>query len=111
MYSFAMAFRRIPKSPSLMSESMCSPEEFVFRYQITMEFREDDGKGTFTTSPKDKNVFKLRCDTEKKVVITVTQVSQNRELKIERCFGLLISPGRNLKHSDMHLLDMVSCLN
>lgn len=24
-----------------------------------------------------------------------------------RCFGLLLSPGRNVKNSDMHLLDLV----
>lgn len=72
-----------------------------------MEFKEDDGKGGFTPCPRDKSVFKLRCDTEKKIAMTVTQVSANRELKIERCFGLLVSPGRNLKHSDMHLIDMV----
>jgi len=24
-----------------------------------------------------------------------------------RCFGLLISPGRNVKDSDMHVIDMV----
>lgn len=23
-----------------------------------------------------------------------------------RCFGLLLAPGRNVRHSDMHLLDM-----
>ena len=25
-----------------------------------------------------------------------------------RCFGLLISPGRNVKHSDMQLIELVS---
>lgn len=24
-----------------------------------------------------------------------------------RCFGLLLSPGKNVKNSDMHLLDLV----
>jgi len=28
-------------------------------------------------------------------------------LFIFRCFGLLISPGKNIKNSDMHLIDMV----
>lgn len=28
-----------------------------------------------------------------------------------RCFGMLLSPGRNVKNSDMHLLDMVIILS
>lgn len=28
-------------------------------------------------------------------------------IKLHRCFGMLLSPGRNVKNSDMHLLDMV----
>jgi len=51
----------------------------------------------------------LRVNLEKQLCLTVQQVSQNeRELEVERCFGLLISPGRNVKHSDMQLLEMVS---
>lgn len=59
--------------------------------------------------PKDRSYFKLRLNLEKQLCLTVQQVSQNeRELEVERCFGLLISPGRNVKHSDMQLLEMVS---
>ncbi|PKU31902.1 rab gtpase-activating protein 1- hypothetical protein [Limosa lapponica baueri] len=59
--------------------------------------------------PKDREklYFKLKQGIEKKVVITVQQLS-NKELAIERCFGMLLSPGRNVKNSDMHLLDMES---
>ena len=34
----------------------------------------------------------------------------NEILKIyfNRCFGLLVSPGRNVKHGDMHLIEMVN---
>lgn len=28
-------------------------------------------------------------------------------LCVSRCFGLLLSPGKNVKNSDMHLLDLV----
>lgn len=28
-------------------------------------------------------------------------------INFHRCFGMLLSPGRNVKNSDMHLLDMV----
>ncbi|XP_058624219.1 rab GTPase-activating protein 1-like [Onychostoma macrolepis] len=44
---------------------------------------------------------------DKKIVIYVQQTS-NKELAIERCFGLLLSPGKNVKNSDMHLLDLES---
>lgn len=91
-----------------MTESTTSTSDHVFRFVVGLELREDDGKGGFSACPKDKNVFKLRRDLEKRLVITVTQTSHNRDLKIERCFGLLLSPGRNVKHSDMTLIDMAS---
>ena len=28
-------------------------------------------------------------------------------LKVDRCFGMLVSPGRNVRHSDMQLLESV----
>ena len=35
---------------------------------------------------------------EKKVVVSVQQLSQNScKLSVERCFGMLVSPGRNGK--------------
>jgi len=41
------------------------------------------------TCPKDKNVFKLRCNVEKRIAITVLQLSHVRELKIERLLAAL----------------------
>lgn len=44
--------------------------------------------------------------------LTINQVvsgTQQRILHLERCFGVLVCPGRNVKQSDMQLLDMVSC--
>ncbi|XP_064648840.1 rab GTPase-activating protein 1-like isoform X3 [Lineus longissimus] len=111
LYRFATSFRRMPKSPSAMisetADTAVVPESLLFRFSVTYDFREDDGKGNFSTVPKDKSVFKLRSNVEKKIIIAVQQIS-NRELKIERCFGLLIAPGRNVKNSDMHLIEMVS---
>nr|XP_023998334.1 rab GTPase-activating protein 1-like [Salvelinus alpinus] len=65
--------------------------------------------GTFSAvaKDKDKNSFKLRPGMDKKLFIYVQQTS-NKELSIERCFGLLLSPGKNVKNSDMHLLDLES---
>ena len=58
---------------------------------------------------KDHQCFKLRQGLAKSLVLSVQQM-YNKELAIERCFGLLLCPGRNVKNSDMHLLDMV-CTN
>lgn len=64
-------------------------EESTFRFHVALEFREFDGKGNFVTCPKDKNVFKLRSNVEKRIVITVLQLSHARELKIERLHAAL----------------------
>jgi len=92
LYCFATAFRRLPKSPSMLSDSSFATEESTFRFHVALEFREFDGKGNFVTCPKDKNVFKLRCNVEKRIVITVLQLSHARELKIERwCAALSVA--------------------
>ncbi len=31
-----------------------------------------------------------------------------KELIVERCFGILLSPGRHVRHSDMQLVEMLS---
>ena len=42
------------------------------------------------------------------MVISLCQVSDNlTSLKVDRCFGMLVSPGRNVRHSDMQLLEGV----
>lgn len=43
--------------------------------------------------------------------LTINQVvsrTQQKILQLERCFGVLVCPGRNVKQSDMQLLDMVN---
>ncbi|XP_077000303.1 rab GTPase-activating protein 1 isoform X4 [Tamandua tetradactyla] len=66
-------------------------------------------EGTVSAVPKDKDrqCFKLRQGIDKKIVIYVQQTT-NKELAIERCFGLLLSPGKDVRNSDMHLLDLES---
>ena len=45
---------------------------------------------------------------EKCVVISLGQVTDNlTSLQVDRCFGMLVSPGRNVRHSDMQLLESV----
>ncbi|XP_018411051.1 PREDICTED: rab GTPase-activating protein 1-like isoform X2 [Nanorana parkeri] len=110
LYSFFTAFKRSCKQTSDVKDStLPTPDSDVFTFMVSLEVKEDDGKGNFSPVPKDRDklFFKLRQGTEKKVVITIQQVS-NKELVVERCFGMLLSPGKNVKNSDMHLLDMES---
>ncbi|KAL4091109.1 hypothetical protein QTP88_025849 [Uroleucon formosanum] len=83
----------------------------IFIFEVSLEIKEDDGKGGFISVPRDKNFLKLRANVEKQVCLTINQVvsgTQQRILHLERCFGVLVCPGRNVKQSDMQLLDMVS---
>lgn len=110
LYSFYTAFKRSCKQTSDVKDStLPTPDSDVFTFMVSLEVKEDDGKGNFSPVPKDRDklFFKLRQGTEKKVVITIQQMS-NKELVVERCFGMLLSPGKNVKNSDMHLLDMES---
>ncbi|XP_051907412.1 rab GTPase-activating protein 1 isoform X2 [Hippocampus zosterae] len=111
LYSFATAFRRSAKKAAVASQQPAplTPDSDLFTFTVSLEIKEDDGKGTFSAvaKDKDKQSFKLRAGMDKKIVIYVQQTS-NKELAIERCFGLLLSPGKNVKNSDMHLLDLES---
>uniref|UniRef100_A0A8C2UGJ9 Rab GTPase-activating protein 1-like n=1 Tax=Coturnix japonica TaxID=93934 RepID=A0A8C2UGJ9_COTJA len=111
LYSFSTAFKRSSKQVSdhVKDFVLPTPDSDVYTFSVSLEVKEDDGKGNFSPVPKDRDklYFKLKQGIEKKVVITVQQLS-NKELAIERCFGMLLSPGRNVKNSDMHLLDMES---
>ncbi|XP_077987188.1 rab GTPase-activating protein 1-like [Glandiceps talaboti] len=110
LFSFASAFRKAPRSPSSLSSPPGTPNRDMgdlFCFDVSLDIKEEDGKGNFSHVPKEKHCFKLRRDCIKKVIVTVQQTN-NSLLSIDRCFGLLLSPGRNVKHADMHLLDMVS---
>ncbi|XP_065505075.1 rab GTPase-activating protein 1-like isoform X2 [Caloenas nicobarica] len=111
LYSFSTAFKRSSKQASdhVKDFVLPTPDSDVYTFSVSLEVKEDDGKGNYSPVPKDRDklYFKLKQGIEKKVVITVQQLS-NKELAIERCFGMLLSPGRNVKNSDMHLLDMES---
>ncbi|XP_026559129.1 rab GTPase-activating protein 1-like isoform X2 [Pseudonaja textilis] len=111
LYSFSTAFKRSSKqaSDNVKDTIVSSPDSDIFMFTVSLEVKEDDGKGNFSPVPKDREkfYFKLKQGLEKKIVITIKQIS-NKELAIERCFGMLLSPGRNVKNSDMHLLDMES---
>lgn len=82
LYCFANTFRRVPKNRSTVTKQLPeSNQEYMFT--VNLEMREEDGKGGFTLCPRDKNVFKLRCNLDKRLALTVQQ-SGSKELKIER---------------------------
>ncbi|OCT67136.1 hypothetical protein XELAEV_18038418mg [Xenopus laevis] len=110
LYSFATAFRRSAKqTPLSASTPPQMSDSDIFTFSVSLEIKEDDGKGYFSAVPKEKDrqCFRLRQGVDKKIVIYVQQTS-NKELAIERCFGLLLSPGKDVRNSDMHLLELES---
>ncbi|XP_037300270.1 rab GTPase-activating protein 1-like isoform X3 [Manduca sexta] len=97
------------------------PMQLMHVLECTVDIKETDAKGTFSHVPKERLGFKLRGGIDKQVTINVQQVTNNVQaelddaqngytggLYIERCFGILLAPGRSVKHSDMRLLEMVS---
>ncbi|ESO96116.1 hypothetical protein LOTGIDRAFT_116192 [Lottia gigantea] len=107
LYCFATTFRRVPRTSRTISTSSLQEAEQNYIFTVGIEFKEDDGKGNYNACPKDKNIFKFKSNVEKRIAITVQQNGPT-DLRIERCFGLLISQGRNVKHSDMQLIELVS---
>jgi len=66
-------------------------------------------QGNYASVPRDKGFFKLRSGVGKQIVLSVQQLPDpTKDLVVERCFGLLLSPGRHVRHSDMHLVEMLS---
>ncbi|XP_035509979.1 rab GTPase-activating protein 1-like isoform X1 [Morone saxatilis] len=110
LYSFSTAFRRSSRPADIRDTALSSPPDSdLYTFTVTLEIKEDDGKGNYSPVPKDRDkfYFKLRQGIQKKVVVSVQQMC-NKELGIERCFGMLLSAGQKVCNSDMHLLDMES---
>lgn len=81
-----------------------------YEFIVTLQIREKVSKSSSVFVPRDRHCFKLRCNTDKEVWIHVNQQTSNAfpPLFIERCFGVLLSPGKLVRQADMQLLDMVS---
>ncbi|XP_071342186.1 rab GTPase-activating protein 1-like isoform X2 [Trachinotus anak] len=110
LYSFSTAFRRSSRPADIRDTALSSPPDSdLYTFTVSLEIKEDDGKGNYSPVPKDRDkfYFKLRHGVQKKVVVSVQQMC-NKELGIERCFGMLLSPGQKVCNSDMHLLEMES---
>ncbi|XP_041648306.1 rab GTPase-activating protein 1-like [Cheilinus undulatus] len=110
LYSFSTAFKRSSRPADIRDVGTSGPPDSdLYTFTVSLEIKEDDGKGNYSPVPKDRDkfYFKLRQGVQKKVVVSVQQMC-NKELGIERCFGMLLSPGQKVCNSDMHLLDMES---
>lgn len=81
-----------------------------YEFIVSLEIREKVAKNSFAAVPRDRSCFKLRANTDKEVCIAVKQTSSStlQPLYIERCFGVLLSPGKLVRQADMQLLDMAS---
>lgn len=123
---FSKAFELIPAN---MTSSVISPAESTpmvssitsditgnpissaqYEFIVALEIREKISKNTYTSVPRDRTSFRLRCNTDKEISITVKQSPSTKlaPLFIERCFGVLLSPGKLVRQADMQLLDMVT---
>jgi len=111
--SFARAFKRTAGDEADGRQQALAEQE-AFLFELSLEIKEKEetvGKAgaVYETVPRQKGMFKLRSNVEKKVIVTVQQISRNScLLNVERCFGMLVSPGRNVRHADMQLLEQVS---
>ncbi|XP_042874491.1 rab GTPase-activating protein 1-like isoform X2 [Penaeus japonicus] len=120
LITFAAAFRRIPKSKMIKKEEEQHQtrhhSDYEHLFDISLEIKEEDSKGNFNVVPRDKEFFKLRSNIEKQLILTVSPAPPStqanaihatlEDLCVQRCFGLLVAPGRRVKHADMNLLEM-----
>ncbi|XP_029004110.1 rab GTPase-activating protein 1-like isoform X2 [Betta splendens] len=110
LYSFSTAFRRSSRPADIRDTVLCSPPDGdLYTFTVSLEIKEDDGKGNYSPVPKDRDkfYFKLRQGVQKKVLVSVQQMCNN-ELGIDRCFGMLLGQGQKVRNNEMRLLDMES---
>ncbi|XP_073843236.1 GTPase activating protein and centrosome-associated isoform X2 [Musca autumnalis] len=81
-----------------------------YEFLVSLEIREKVAKNSYAPVPRDRGTFKLRANTDKEVYITVKQTPSTvlQPLFIERCFGVLLSPGKCVRQADMRLIEMNS---
>lgn len=123
---FAKAFQRLPQCltgsvtsnadnsnmiSSITSDITGNPiSSAEYEFIVSLEIREKIAKNSYTAVARDRTCFRLRANVDKEVCITVKQTPSDKlaPLFIERCFGVLLSPGKLVRQGDMQLLDMVS---
>lgn len=109
--SVVSAFGDNNMTSSILSDASGNPINSAgYEFIVSLQIRERQPKASYCTVPRDRSGFKLRCNTDKELSITVKQSPPPNLpiLNIERCFGVLLSPGKLIRQADMQLLDMVS---
>ncbi|CAF1574149.1 unnamed protein product, partial [Adineta ricciae] len=100
------------QSSNNQQQTAQKPSDGTIKFRSYFDIKEEtiDSKGniSFTSVPRpEKNVFRLRKDARKNVTVALQQI-RGYPLTIERCFGMLLAQGRNVRASDMQLLDLES---
>lgn len=97
-----------------MTVSISSPNftPHPYEFMVALEIKEKLTKtsSSYCAVPRDKSTFKVRANCNKQIVISISQKASKDHnhlppLTIERCFGVLLSPGKLVRLADMHLLD------
>ncbi|VDL79325.1 unnamed protein product [Nippostrongylus brasiliensis] len=105
LYCFSQAF-----SNSGPTNVDGNSRRLEFKLEACLEIRENEGSPTtphWVLCPQQNNTLKLRRDRQKRLIIQLKQIS-GLPLTVTKCFGMLLAAGRNLRHSDMHLLELES---
>eukprot|EP00118_Oscarella_pearsei_P007400 m.35998 g.35998 ORF g.35998 m.35998 type:complete len:986 (+) comp32201_c1_seq2:207-3164(+) len=95
------------QNPDSGSSDEMKFDSLEFDFDMSLDILEDDGKGGFSSVARDRDGFKLKQNIQKKLLLVITQTS-NKQLSIERCFGVLVGAGKNLDKAKLHLLDIPS---
>ena len=62
----------------------------------------------YSTGSAPECILAKQCNKRAKPLCKEEAEMKAGDVMCYRCFGLLISPGRNVKHSDMQLIELVS---
>lgn len=96
---------------SILSDVSGNPiNSAAYEFILSLQIREKMAKTSYNVVPRDRSGFKLRCNTDKELTITVNQSPPPNlpNLFIERCFGVLLNAGKLIRQADMQLLDIQS---
>lgn len=85
-------------SPGAMISNVSRVIEYKVVITAGVEIQEEVHEGKWHTCPLDKEGFKLRTNLDKKICINLQQdLTQFHHpiIRVERCFGMLLSPGKS----------------
>lgn len=96
---------------SITSDTSGNPlSQASYEFMVSLEIREKISKNQYSNVVREKTIFRLRQNCDKEICITVKQIQSETLLPlfIERCFGVLLSPGKIKKQADMQLLELTA---